>query len=98
MKQTGCECHLMVKLYPGTSHVLGKYTAEHSHPVGGVNVRFTCLLEAPKDQILEMLHMGINHDKIVSNDFLSYSEKLRLIDCISFLRYKEIALWCYRQG
>ena len=92
MKQTGCKCHLMVKLYPGTSHVLGKYTTEHSHPVCGVNVRFTCLSEAPKDQILEMLHMGINHDKIVSNDFLSYSEKSRLIDCVSFLRYKEIAM------
>ena len=68
MKQTGCMCCLIVKLYPGTSHVLGKYTSNHNHPIGGVNVRFMCLSDLTKDQILEMLHMGISHDKIVSHN------------------------------
>ena len=50
-KWTGSGWHLMVKLYLGTSHVLGKYTLEHSHPIGMANVRFMQLLEATKDQI-----------------------------------------------
>lgn len=68
MKQTGCMCFLIVKLYPGTSCVLGKYTSNHNHLIGGVNAWFMCLSDVTKDQILEMLHMGISHDKIVSHN------------------------------
>ena len=67
-KRTGCMCCLIVKLCPGTCYVLGKYTLNHSHLIGGANAQFTHLSDVTKDQIFKMLHMGISHDKIVSND------------------------------
>ncbi|KAF8952886.1 hypothetical protein BDZ97DRAFT_1629145, partial [Flammula alnicola] len=40
-KVTDCPCSLKVKKYHDTSVILGKYSANHNHPTGVNNLRFT---------------------------------------------------------
>lgn len=65
-KHTGCTCVLIIKLYPDTLIVLGKYTDSHSHPTGNGNLKFTRLSEATKRNIANMLEMCIETTHIVS--------------------------------
>ncbi|KAJ7022387.1 hypothetical protein C8F04DRAFT_923329, partial [Mycena alexandri] len=39
-KFTDFPCSLIVKQYPGTTVVLGKYSPDHNHPTGNGNLRF----------------------------------------------------------
>src|SRR5882762_4549417 len=43
VKWSGCTCCLIVKIYPHTPCVLGKYNSEHSHPIGHENAHYTQL-------------------------------------------------------
>ncbi|KAF8134712.1 hypothetical protein K438DRAFT_1522180, partial [Mycena galopus ATCC 62051] len=42
-KRIGCPCRLTVKMYPGTSEVLGYYKEDHSHATGDANLKYMCL-------------------------------------------------------
>jgi hypothetical protein len=64
-KRTGCACLLVVKVYPGTDTVLGRYEAEHDHEIGAANLRYTRLPVETRVQIAEMLRMGISRDRVV---------------------------------
>ena len=65
VKRSGCACRLIVKIYPHTPCVLGKYNSEHSHPIGYENARYTQLSKDTRIRIAEMIRMGISHAKIV---------------------------------
>ena len=66
-KQTGCTCQVMVKAYPGTDTLLGKYTDDHDHPIGALNVIYTRVSKNTKGKIREMLQQGIQPRKVVCN-------------------------------
>jgi hypothetical protein len=66
-KRIGCPCRLIVKTYKGTGAVLGLYTQEHSHEIGNTNVRFTRLPAETRQKIEELLRMGVEPNKVVSN-------------------------------
>lgn len=72
LKRDGCPCSLVVKSYPETPKLLGKYHQEHSYPTGNTNVRYTSLSKNTHMQISEMLHMGISHANIVHGFLHSY--------------------------
>jgi hypothetical protein len=40
-KKTECPCHIIIKIYPHTSAILGRYVMEHDHVLGCVNVQHT---------------------------------------------------------
>jgi FAR1 DNA-binding domain len=40
-KKTNCQCKIMIKFYPHTSTILGRYQDEHNHEVGLANVAYT---------------------------------------------------------
>jgi hypothetical protein len=65
-KRIKCPCRLLVKTYPDTTKILGKYIQEHSHPIGRENVKFTRLSLGTKARIIEMLQMGVDSHRIVS--------------------------------
>ena len=89
--QNGQDAHVtIVKLYPGTSHVLRKYTSDHDHPIGEANAIYTWLSDETRCHIEEMLCMGITHDKIVS-DWL-FPLNLRLTEGV---KLSEIQGDCY---
>ncbi len=46
-KKTGCQCRLIIKFYPHTETILGKYEGLHGHALGDANLRFTSLLDKP---------------------------------------------------
>ncbi|KAJ7784158.1 hypothetical protein B0H16DRAFT_1402021 [Mycena metata] len=73
-KFTDCPCSLIVKQYPGTTVVLGKYSQDHNHPTGNGNLRFVRIPAATREyiaaqvrnkvspqHILELLHRRVYH-------------------------------------
>ncbi|KAJ7659110.1 hypothetical protein DFH06DRAFT_939351, partial [Mycena polygramma] len=50
-KRTDCKCCLLVKQYPGVTTILGNYRAEHNHPLGTTNLRFTQISKATRERI-----------------------------------------------
>jgi hypothetical protein len=50
-KRTSCPCRLVVKTYPGTTTILGRYENEHSHPIGSQNLIYTHIPAAVLHQI-----------------------------------------------
>ena len=71
-KKTGCGCRLVIKQYPGTDTMLGKYEGKHDHPLGDDNLRFLRLSENTRNLVMEMIHTRIDPKAIVSNK-LHYS-------------------------
>ncbi|KAI9429472.1 hypothetical protein H4582DRAFT_1763387, partial [Lactarius indigo] len=42
-KGTGCHCQIVIKCYPHTPVVLGRYVSEHNHELGANNMVYTRL-------------------------------------------------------
>ena len=66
-KKTGCKCQLIVKQYPGTETMLGKYQGEHDHPLGDDNLRFLRLSTEVRNFVMDMVDAGMGCQAIVSN-------------------------------
>ena len=66
IRKTGCGCHIILKEYPHTSTVLGRYVAEHDHETGAHNIAYTCLSAATRERIKTMLMQKIDQREIVS--------------------------------
>ena len=56
----------MIKFYPHTPTILGRYVAEHNHKIGEANIAFTRLSGTTQEQIKTMLTQKIDRDQIVS--------------------------------
>ena len=65
-KKSGCQCHLIIKFYPHTDTILGKYEGHHDHPIADANVRFTRLSDKIKHCVMDMVRTGIASREIVS--------------------------------
>lgn len=64
-KRVPCACRLIVKTYPGTEEVLGKYSQRHSHALGPHNLKFTRLREEDRIEIESLLRLGVSARKVV---------------------------------
>ena len=42
-KKSGCRCQVIIKSYPHTPTILGRYLAEHDHEIGSANITYTHL-------------------------------------------------------
>ena len=65
-KKTGCGCHVIVKQYPHTSTLLGRYDPDHDHEIGTANIAYTHLSSATQERIKMMLAQTIDRSKIMS--------------------------------
>jgi len=65
-RKSGCGCHIIIKQYPHTSTVLGRYVAEHDHEIGAANIAYTRLSGATRERIKTMLIQRIDPREIVS--------------------------------
>jgi hypothetical protein len=66
IRKTGCGCHIILKEYPHTSTVLGRYVPEHDHETGTRNIAYTRLSAATRERIKTMLTQKIARREIVS--------------------------------
>jgi hypothetical protein len=64
-KKTGCRCKIVIKRYPHTPIVLGRYEEEHDHEVGIANIAYTRISSASREQIKNMLEKKIDPREIV---------------------------------
>jgi hypothetical protein len=66
-KKTGCRCQLTIKLYPHTQTVLGRYDADHDHPIGLANIAYTRISRAAREKINVLLEQRVHRNEIVRN-------------------------------
>ena len=72
-KKTGCACKIVIKLYPHTPVVLGRYEKEHSHEVGTANLAYVRVSQAARLRIREMLESKVDPREIVRNMHHTFS-------------------------
>ena len=70
-KKTGCRCTLIIKMYPHTDKILGKYDEEHDHTIGDDNLRFTRLSDTTKELVMELARAGVHSKAIVRGHYVA---------------------------
>ncbi len=65
-KKSGCRCAVVIKSYPHTPIVLGRYLAEHDHKIGSANIAYTRLSGMAWERIKTMLIQKVDRKEIVS--------------------------------
>jgi hypothetical protein len=65
-KGTGCRCQIVIKSYPHTPIVLGRYLTDHNHELGADNMIYTRLSDGSRQQIKSMLIQKVDAGEIVS--------------------------------
>ena len=69
-KKIDCRCRLVIKHYPHTLTILGRYADKHNHEIRSANIPYTRLSHTARDQIKVMLKQKIDQKEIVCNEFL----------------------------
>jgi hypothetical protein len=64
-KKTGCHCKLVIKLYPHTPIVRGRYENDHNHEIGLANIAFTRMSPIARERINNMLQQKVDPREIV---------------------------------
>ncbi|KAJ7673541.1 hypothetical protein B0H17DRAFT_1140875 [Mycena rosella] len=64
-KQTACKCNLVVKEYPGTFTILGKYCDTHDHLLGDTNLPYTQIPKETREYIAGLLRLWVAPDHIL---------------------------------
>jgi hypothetical protein len=64
-KKTGCPCNIVIKRYPDTEMILGRYSSKHDHPIGIANVPFTCLSAGSRKRMRDMVYQKVDPREIV---------------------------------
>ncbi len=66
-KKTGCWCRIVIKYYPHTSAILGRYASKHDHEIGLANIAYTQMLRVAREKIKYKLSQKIDPREIVRN-------------------------------
>jgi len=69
-KKTECPCHIIIKVYPHTSTILGQYVIEHDHELGQANIRHTAVSCEAWEQVKTLLKCKINRWEVMSKPYL----------------------------
>ena len=71
-KKTGCRCQLIIKQYPDTETILGKYEGGHDHPLGDDNLRFLRLTNKARNLVKDMVLTGMGTQAMVSSRLITH--------------------------
>ena len=66
-KKTECPCHIIIKIYPHTSTILGRYVTEHDHALGRANIQHTAVSREARDHVKTLLKCKIDRREVVSS-------------------------------
>ncbi len=79
-KKTGCQCRLIIKQYPQTEIILGRYEDRHDHPLGDDNLRFIRLSGKIRNLVMDMVYTGIESKAIVESQLChSFTELTAIV-------------------
>jgi hypothetical protein len=70
-KKTGCGCQVIIKQYPHTPIILGRYDSTHDHPIGVENLVYTRMSHEARERINKLLAQKINNREVVRNGNLA---------------------------
>jgi hypothetical protein len=70
-KKTGCGCQVIIKQYPHTPIILGRYDSTHDHPIGVENLVYTRMSREARERISNLLAQKINNREVVRNGNLA---------------------------
>jgi hypothetical protein len=76
-KGTGCRCQIVIKCYPHTPVVLGRYLTEHNHELGAENMIYTRLSDGSRQHMKSLLIQKVDAGEIVSTSL--FDRRLYLI-------------------
>jgi hypothetical protein len=62
-----CPCSIQIKIYPYTNTILGRYNANHSHPVSKDNLQYIWIWVSMHALIEDWVHYGVTDLEIVSD-------------------------------
>jgi len=66
-KKTGCKCRIVIKFYPHTSCILGRYSEEHDHEIGIANIQYIRLSHTGRERMRNLLKDKVDPREIVCN-------------------------------
>jgi hypothetical protein len=64
-KKTECWCSIIIKFYPHTTAILGRYASKHNHEIGLANIAYTWMSRVAREKIKYKLAQKIDPRKIV---------------------------------
>ena len=64
-KGTGCHCQIVIKVYPHTPIVLGRYATEHNHELGENNIMYMRLSDGARQKMRSFLIQKVAAQEIV---------------------------------
>jgi hypothetical protein len=64
-KKMRCRCSIIIKFYPHTTAILGRYASEHDHEIGLANIAYTRMSWVAQEKIKYKLAQRIDPRKIV---------------------------------
>jgi hypothetical protein len=67
-KKTGCDCKIVIKSYPHTPTILGRYESKHNHDLGLANIVYVRMSQAARRKIRDMLERKVDPREIVCNN------------------------------
>ena len=69
-KKIGCPCHIVIKVYPHTSTILGRYVKEHNHELRRANIKHTDVSNETREQVKTLLECKVDRWQIMSKPYL----------------------------
>ena len=75
----GCPCCVLIKIYPHTRTIFGKYTPNHSHLTGKDNLKYVQIHIPTLEQITGLIRLGLM-DREIGCDIYIYISNLSDLD------------------
>ena len=75
-KKIACPCHIIIKVYPHTNTILGRYAKEHNHELGRANIQHTDISHEARDRVKTLLEQKVDRREIVSKLYYSSSQSI----------------------
>jgi hypothetical protein len=93
-KKISCLCHLLIKIYPHTTTILGNYKKAHNHETGATNIKYMGILHDTWEHIRALLRDRVNWQQIVHEFYVFFCSRSDPICHHPSLRCAQFMTWC----
>jgi hypothetical protein len=72
-KKIGCPCHVLIKIYPHTTTILGHYKKAHNHETGATNIKYMGISRDARECVKALLGERVDWQQVVCKLYLVLS-------------------------